>query len=70
MPTQQIDLSEIIVKALFELGNEPGSPCQRIAFIAGIHPDNEIAQGGLNKAGLTDFIKRIIAKNVPMIKII
>lgn len=55
-------LASTIATALFSCGDEPNSPCQRIEFLGGEYPDNEIPQGGLNKDSLINFLYRIISE--------
>lgn len=46
-----------IARDIMEMGNFP-TPCQRIQFMGGTYPDDELPQGGLCEAAL---VKRIEA---------
>lgn len=56
-------LAHIITDHLFDLGSEPGSPAQRIAFKGGTFPDNEKSQGGLCKDSLLRVIRGILSEH-------
>ena len=58
------DLGVNIARAIFEVGDEPdrcGGKAQRIQFMGGRWPENEVALGGLNEASLALVINRVIA---------
>jgi hypothetical protein len=40
-------LAECLARFIFEIGDEPDSPCTRIQFKGGKWPDNERNQGGI-----------------------
>lgn len=56
-------LAEDITRKLFELGGDK-TPCQRIQFMGGTFPDNEIPQGGLGRDPLKAVIKRAIERSL------
>ena len=49
------ELAKYLTKELFDIGNEPESPTQRIQFMAGKWPDNETSQGGMGKIAMIKF---------------
>ena len=54
-------LANRLVKELFELGDEPGLPCQRIAFMCAEkegRPESE--QGGMSRGALLQMFEGII----------
>ncbi len=60
-PTAPVDavvlrVADRITRAIFKTGNEPGSPCRRIAYIGGTYPDNERQQGGSCEESLRSII--------------
>lgn len=57
-------LAEAVAKDIFELGNEPDSPCHRIEFKGGKHPNAETAQGGMCLKSLADNIEESIKKRL------
>ena len=61
MPTNPPRLAVRLVKELFELGDEPGLPCQRIAFMCAEkegRPESE--QGGVSRGALLQMFEGII----------
>lgn len=54
------NLAETIARKIFEVGDEPNSPTQRLQFMGGEYPDNEKTQGGLCEIALAEFIADII----------
>ena len=56
-----IELAHHLTNQLFSLGIVQGVPVQRIQFLGGTYPDNEIPQGGMNKEALLVWmIKELI----------
>jgi hypothetical protein len=51
-------LAECLARAIFEMGDEPNSPCNRIQFKGGKWPDNERNQGGIGEGPLTVAIRK------------
>ena len=49
---------------IFEIGDEPESPCYRIQFMGGEYPDNEKSQGGMNDKALTKFLEEKIRSHL------
>jgi len=46
-----------MARAIFSLGDEPDSQCNRLQFMGGdFHDDSEVSQGGLCEAALTHVI--------------
>lgn len=52
------DLAKLICRDIFECGDEPDSPAQRLQYMGGTYPNDEVAQGGLCPAALTRLITR------------
>lgn len=52
------ELAKAIVKDLFELGGEFGNPVQRIQFMSGEIPRNEVGLGGMGDVALIRFIEK------------
>jgi hypothetical protein len=69
----EFKLSRLIAEDLFKLGNNPNSPCTRIAFMAeSIEEDiykQETQQGGLCEEALVDFLEACIETHLAIIKI-
>lgn len=53
---------ELLARMLFELGDEPGSPCQRIEFKGGEYPKREKSQGGMCESALGSWLDRALAE--------
>ena len=53
---------ERLARMLFELGDEPGSPCQRIEFKGGQYPKHEKSQGGMCESALGSWLDRALAE--------
>lgn len=53
-------LAELIARDIFHSGDEPGSATQRIQFMGGKYPDNELPQGGLCELALAKLIEESI----------
>lgn len=53
------NLSVKLARDLFMLGDGP-TPCQRIQFLGGKYPDDEIEQGGLCESALAKEIEQIV----------
>jgi hypothetical protein len=51
-------LAECLARAIFEMGDEPTSPCTRIQFKGGKWPDNERNQGGIREQPLRDALEK------------
>ena len=45
-----------IARAIFALGDEPGSPCTRLQFKGGKWPNKERNQGGIGEPSLVDWV--------------
>jgi hypothetical protein len=59
------EIGHKLAEALFEAGNEPGNPCQRIEFKGGRYPENETANGGLCFTALSGFLARKLSAYLP-----
>lgn len=56
-------LAEDITRRIFELGSDK-TPCQRIQFMGGSFPENEIPQGGLGREPFKKAIKKAIERSL------
>ena len=57
------DLAKKLVKSLFEIGDEPGLPCQRIAFKCAEKPGfPESEQGGMSQGALIQHFEGEISE--------
>ena len=50
------EIAKFLTAKIFQLGDDIGENCHRIAFVCGEYPDNETFDGGLNKEALERFI--------------
>jgi hypothetical protein len=57
-------LAELLADKLFEVGDNPGNPCQRIEFKGGNYTAGETNNGGLCKKALIDFFERNLKQQV------
>jgi len=62
VPLSNDELSKLLARAIFELGDVRESKCQRIAFRGGGYPDNETDNGGLIESSLAENLHRILDK--------
>lgn len=61
-------LASKIARAVFECGDESperGGKAQRLQFMGGTYPNNEIVMGGLSEYALASVIERALAANLP-----
>ena len=54
------ELAKKIAREIFELGDEPNSPTQRLSFVGGKWPDNEKHQGGIAEYPLMRLIEKVL----------
>lgn len=54
------ELAQKLAKGIMDTGSDPGRPVQRIQFMGGEYPKNEIPQGGLCEAALSEVIYRLL----------
>jgi hypothetical protein len=57
------ELAAIIARKIFECGDEPDSPAQRIQFLGGTYPHAEREQGGFGEGPLADFIEGVLSEH-------
>jgi hypothetical protein len=55
------EIAKKLARALIKLGDHYESPCQRIQFMCGEYPDNEIPAGGMCEEALVMFFERLLA---------
>jgi len=60
---ERVRLSKAIAKDIMELGDEPGSKCNRIEFKGGDWLRDEKGQGGLCRESLEKFILKSLKNN-------
>lgn len=59
-------VAAMIARELFSLGDEPGSPTQRIEFRGGfwsLNRETERAQGGLNEDAFATWLGKALARH-------
>lgn len=62
------ELAAKIAREIFDCGDESpqfGGKAQRLQFMGGTYPGNEVAMGGLNEFALTAVIRRALVANAP-----
>ena len=53
------EIAKKIARELFEVGDEPDSPTQRLQFMGGDYVNrNEKAQGGLCEVAMAEFLEK------------
>lgn len=55
-------LAARIAHDIFKVGDSH-TPCQRIQFMGGVYPDNEIGNGGFDQNALKRCIKESLSKH-------
>lgn len=60
---ESMAVAKLIARRIFEAGDEPKSPCKRLAFKSGGWPDKERAQGGIGEEPLANLIAEVLVEN-------
>jgi hypothetical protein len=60
LPITAPRLAECLARAIFEMGDDPGSPCTRIQFMGGAWPDNERRLGGITEKPLAVALEKLL----------